>query len=168
MTTEERLEALERELSRVKRRSRWLLVMTSLGTALVLTGPLAGEALGQLSRTTRGLPWGKRLLVEVLVFGTIGLVPVAVGVVAYLIKRITGRGTDNARQNLGTPAEHASRPPSAGTNRQERFSAECVKCGMYLREGLRWDEISDESVECTHCGQLNAHPAAQSPAKGHK
>lgn len=101
MTTDERLENLGGELSRAKCRNRRLLAMVSLAAAVLLADPLVKEVLGQVSRTTRNLPWWERLLVEAGVFGTISVVLLGLGAVALLIKRITRRGTDNIRKDQG-------------------------------------------------------------------
>ncbi len=54
MTTEERLENLEREVGRAKRRSRWLLAALGLGlAALALVWALAGGAPGAEVRARR-------------------------------------------------------------------------------------------------------------------
>ena len=99
-TTEERLEKVEQELTSARRRRRWVRVMASLATVVALGGPLAGDALGQLSRTTKNLPWGERLLVEFSIFGLISLIGVAGALGAYLGKRKKMRDAASTRHDV--------------------------------------------------------------------
>jgi multisubunit Na+/H+ antiporter MnhB subunit len=96
MTTEERLENLERELARAKRRNRWMVVVVGLG--IVLLGVATAAAGWAFATGYRGAPphwqfdYGDVPTVMVCGFviavtGLSGLVCVVLGLVRLLARR---------------------------------------------------------------------------------